>query len=132
MHTTGFTKIKCGSTEKSGVYFYNIAHGKDDRAVEPNRIRKFIGKETTLLADIDDKDQMLDILEGIAVKLENILTRRKVKERNITLKIKYYEFKSITRSITNLNSNMIIQKKTIFDRNFTAITEFLEPMQYAC
>lgn len=44
---------------KSGNYFYNIAHGKDDRPVEPNRIRKSIGKETTLPEDIDDTDQML-------------------------------------------------------------------------
>ena len=43
---------------KFGSYFYDIAHGLDDRPVEPNRIRKSIGKETTLLEDIDDTDQM--------------------------------------------------------------------------
>jgi DNA polymerase-4 len=85
---------------KSGNYFYNIAHGKDDRPVEPNRIRKSIGKETTLLEDIDDTDQMLEILENIAVKLENLLIRHDAKGRTITLKIKYFDFKSITRSVT--------------------------------
>ena len=58
---------------KSGSYFYNIAHGNDDRPVEPNRIRKSIGKETTLLEDIDDPEQMLEILDNIAVRLENSL-----------------------------------------------------------
>ena len=58
---------------KSGTYYYNIVHGRDDRPVEPNRIRKSIGKETTLLEDIDDTDQMLEILENIAVKLDNEL-----------------------------------------------------------
>ncbi len=85
---------------KSGSYFYNIAHGKDDRPVEPNRIRKSIGKETTLLEDIDDKDQMQEILENIAVKLENLLIRHEAKGRTITLKIKYFDFRSITRSVT--------------------------------
>ena len=85
---------------KSGNYFYNIAHGKDDRPVEPNRIRKSFGKETTLPEDIDDKDQILEILENIAVKLEDLLYRHDAKGRTITLKIKYFDFKSITRSVT--------------------------------
>jgi len=85
---------------KSGSYFYHIAHGRDDRPVEPNRIRKSIGKETTLYEDIDDRDLMLEILEDIAVKLESLLIRREAKGRTITLKIKYFDFKSITRSVT--------------------------------
>jgi len=32
---------------KSGNYFYDIAHGLDDRPVQPNRIRKSMGKETS-------------------------------------------------------------------------------------
>ena len=85
---------------KSGIYFYDIAHGLDDRPVEPNRIRKSIGKETTLLEDIDDTDQMIEILENIAERLENSLTKREAKGRTITLKIKYFDFQSVTRSIT--------------------------------
>ena len=85
---------------KSGGYFYNIAHGMDDRPVEPNRIRKSIGMETTLLEDIDDREQMLEVLENIALKLENLLIRHEAKGKTITLKIKYFDFKSITRSVT--------------------------------
>lgn len=85
---------------KSGNYFYYIAHGMDDRPVEPNRIRKSIGKETTLIQDIDDIDQMLEILENIAVRLEDSLNKRDAKGRTITLKIKYFDFQSITRSVS--------------------------------
>jgi DNA polymerase-4 len=85
---------------KSGRYFYNIAHGRDDRPVEPNRIRKSIGKETTLPEDIDDQNRMLEILERIAVRLENLLIRHEAKGRTITLKIKYFDFQSVTRSVT--------------------------------
>ena len=85
---------------KSGSYFFNIAHGYDERPVEPNRIRKSIGKETTLLEDIDERGQMLEILENIAVRLENSLIKRDAKGRRITLKMKYFDFQSITRSIT--------------------------------
>jgi DNA polymerase-4 len=85
---------------KSGSYFYDIAHGLDERPVEPNRIRKSIGKETTLLEDIDDTDRMLEILNNIADRLENSLSKREAKGRTITLKIKYFDFQSVTRSIT--------------------------------
>lgn len=85
---------------KSGRYFYDIAHGLDERPVEPNRIRKSFGKETTFTEDIDDRDQMLEILDEIAVKLENSLMKRDAKGRTVTLKVKYFDFKSITRSVT--------------------------------
>jgi DNA polymerase-4 len=85
---------------KSGRYFYDIAHGLDDRPVEPNRIRKSIGKETTFPEDIDVTERMIEILEDIAVKLENSLIKRDVKGRTITLKVKYFDFESITRSVT--------------------------------
>jgi DNA polymerase-4 len=85
---------------KSGSYFYNIAHGMDDRPVEPNRIRKSIGKETTLIEDIDDTNRMVEILENIADSLENSLIKREAKGRTITLKLKYFDFQSITRSVT--------------------------------
>ena len=85
---------------KSGSYFYNIAHGMDDRPVEPNRIRKSIGKETTLIEDIDDTNRMFEILENIADRLENSLNKREAKGRTITLKLKYFDFQSITRSVT--------------------------------
>ena len=85
---------------KSGNYFYSIAHGMDDRPVEPNRIRKSIGKETTLIEDIDDTNRMFEILENIADRLENSLIKREAKGRTITLKLKYFDFQSITRSVT--------------------------------
>ncbi len=85
---------------KAGGYYYDIAHGMDDRPVQPNRIRKSIGKETTLPEDIDDLDQMVEILEDLSFKVENSLNKREAKGRTVTLKIKYFDFKSITRSMT--------------------------------
>ena len=85
---------------KSGGYFFDIAHGLDERPVEPNRIRKSIGQETTLLEDIDDRDKMLEILEDIVLDLENDLNEADRKGRTITLKIKYSDFQQVTRSVT--------------------------------
>jgi DNA polymerase-4 len=85
---------------KTGGYYYDIAHGLDERPVDPDRIRKSIGKETTLPEDIDDIEQMVEILENLSFKVENSLIRSEARGRTVTLKVKYFDFKSITRSIT--------------------------------
>ena len=85
---------------KVGHFYYDIARGIDDRPVNPSRTRKSVGKETTLEKDIDDRAHMLRILGEIAVDLEDYLKERHIKGRTITLKVKYYNFQGITRSIT--------------------------------
>ncbi len=85
---------------KSGGYFYDIAHCMDDKPVEPNRIRKSIGKETTLSEDIGDTVRMMEILEDIAERVAHTLVTREAKGKTITLKIKYFDFQSITRRVT--------------------------------
>ncbi len=85
---------------KYGGYFYNIAHGMDSRPVTVERIRKSLGKEITLSRDIDNIEEMCTILDHIAHEVENELKKRGLKGRTITLKVKYHDFQSITRSIT--------------------------------
>ena len=85
---------------KYGLYYYDIAHGIDNRAVNPHNERKSIGKETTLQEDITDMDEILSILQKISLQVEEELKRKDVSGRTVTLKIKYFDFKSITRSIT--------------------------------
>ena len=85
---------------KVGDHYYNIVHGNDNRPVNPHRIRKSIGKETTLNEDIDNIDQMFDILNQLALEVEELLKKHDIKGKTITLKVKYSDFQSITRSIT--------------------------------
>ncbi|HLP59299.1 MAG TPA: DNA polymerase IV, partial [Candidatus Deferrimicrobium sp.] len=85
---------------KAGDFYYDIAQGLDDRPVNPHRERKSIGQEQTLSRDIDDRQEMLEILGKLALGIEEYMKQKAVKGRTITLKIKYFDFKSITRSIT--------------------------------
>ncbi len=85
---------------KSGSYFFDIAHGRDDRPVTPHRERKSIGKEVTLGSDIDDMAEIMDILHGIAVQLEDLVREKEVRPRTVTLKIRYFDFRTVTRSRT--------------------------------
>ncbi len=85
---------------KSGTYFYNMAHGFDTRQVGHYGRRRSIGKERTLREDTDDIDNITGHLEQIAVKLTERMKKYKIKGRTITLRVKYYDFRRITRSIT--------------------------------
>jgi DNA polymerase-4 len=85
---------------KAGGYFYAIAHGLDDRPVEPNYTRKSIGKEITLESDIDDRERMTSVLKSLSLRVAEYLEENQTKGKTITLKVKYADFTSITRSIT--------------------------------
>jgi len=85
---------------KAGTYYHDIAHGLDSRPVEPDRIRKSIGKETTLKDDVDDIELILQILDDLAAKVADLAERNDRKGQTVTLKIKYFDFQSITRSVT--------------------------------
>ncbi len=84
----------------SGPYFFNIARGIDNREVLPNRLRKSIGKETTLDEDCVDKGEMMIILDKLAKQVSALLLSRKTSGLTLTLKVRYEDFQSVTRSHT--------------------------------
>ncbi len=85
---------------KAGSYYFHIARGIDWREVVPNRVRKSIGKETTLSEDIADRGQMLTILDELAVKVAALLQAKDTDGLTLTLKVKYANFQQVTRSVT--------------------------------
>ena len=85
---------------KAGLYYYNIARGIDRRPVVPNRIRKSIGKETTLKEDLADRGRMLTIIGELAGQVAELLARRKTSGQTLTLKVKYADFRIVTRSFS--------------------------------
>ena len=87
---------------KVGKYYYKIARAQDDRAVEPNRIRKSIGAENSFAEDLSDKATILQELEQIAQTLQERLEKHQASGRTLTLKVKFSDYQQITRSKTLL------------------------------
>jgi len=85
---------------KAGAYYHDIAHGKDDRPVNPDRERKSVGKETTFGEDTIDKGRLVEVLAGLAEAVEAALDRHETAGRTVTLKVKYFDFQQVTRSAT--------------------------------
>lgn len=83
---------------KSGKFYYHIVRGIDERQVQPHRETKSMGAEDTFPHDLTELADMSQALEKIALTVCNRLERYKLKGRTITLKIKYSDFRQITRN----------------------------------
>lgn len=85
---------------KSGSFLYNTVRGIDKREVQPNRTRKSIGNETTLHHDINDLEEIKAILSDLCCQVGRTLKKLKTGGYTVTLKIRYSDFTTITRSIS--------------------------------
>ena len=83
---------------KAGRFFYQIVRGIDNRPVQPFRATKSIGAEDTFPYDLTSLEEMNVELDKIAKLVNDRLVRKQLQGRTITLKIKYHDFKQITRS----------------------------------
>ena len=83
---------------KAGRFYYRIVRGIDNREVQPYRETKSIGAEDTFPYDLTELDDMNIELEKIGKIVHDRVSRRKLKGKTLTLKIKYHDFKLITRS----------------------------------
>ncbi|MGX5690677.1 DNA polymerase IV [Arcticibacter tournemirensis] len=83
---------------KTGRFYYKIVRGIDERAVQPYRETKSLAAEDTFARDLLTQEEMEDELNRIAGLVHKRLQKNDLKGRTITLKIKYNDFKQITRS----------------------------------
>lgn len=85
---------------KSGAYFFDICRGRDPRPVKSSRVRKSIGSETTFAEDILDLHQIDQILYRLADSVAASLEKHRSGGHTLTLKVRYDDFLTITRSAT--------------------------------
>lgn len=85
---------------KSGHHYYRIVRGQDKRMVKPHRIRKSIGKERTFSEDISDLQWIHEFLDDLSTKIADSMEKLQVAGKTITLKVRYKNFETVTRSQT--------------------------------
>ena len=85
---------------KAGVFFYDIARGIDDRPVEPLQERKSVGTELTYDKDLTTDFEIIAELYKLEKELMERMDHSQSAGRTITLKIKFSDFRQITRSKT--------------------------------
>ena len=85
---------------KAGSYYYWAARGIDYRPVRVDRIRKSIGAENTFAVDLFSYEAARDQLQDIIDKVWSYCERSGTRGRTLTLKVKFANFRQITRSRT--------------------------------
>lgn len=85
---------------KTGKFYYKIVRGIDDRPVQPHRLTKSLSVEDTFGKDLIATEELVAELELIAEKVAERLEKNRLKGKTLTLKIKFDDFKQLTRNVS--------------------------------
>ena len=83
---------------KAGPHFHAIARGIDHRPVRANRERKSIGSENTFAHDLTRFEEMRAEIQPLIDQVWGWCERTGGRGRTVTLKVKYADFRQITRA----------------------------------
>lgn len=98
---------------KSGQYYYNIVRGLDFREVNPTRLRKSSGSETTFSHDLKTLEEMQIALFPLMEDVWNWSLKTAIYGRTLTVKIKYNDFTVSTKS---KSASFSIKNRVLFDQ----------------
>lgn len=85
---------------KWGTLLHELAHGRDDRPVEPFAAPQSIGTEETFAEDTRDLEELRRTLRAQTERVARELRAEGCTGRTVTLKLRFGDFQTITRSLT--------------------------------
>jgi len=94
----------------SGEHYWQLAHGIDNRRVVPDREAKSISNETTFAEDISDMEILRTWLVGLVEQVARRLRCHDLKGGTVELKVRFADFKTISRSLTLVEPTNITQE----------------------
>lgn len=106
-----------------GYHLFLSAHGYDDRLVDSEEDPpKSIGAEVTFDTDIDHLETLFKALKGLVHKSCKRMRGRKMRARSVSLKLRYSNFRTLTRShslLSHTNREDIIYDELVYLLNKT-------------
>jgi DNA polymerase-4 len=84
--------------ERSAPYYYDLARGICHRLVRADRPYKSIGAERTFDVDLIDEADLVTELDRVSHHAWTRIERVEARGRTVTLKVKYQDFRTITRA----------------------------------
>ncbi len=83
-----------------GSHLWHLANGIDERAVTPHEPNKQVGSEETFASDLDAREEILREILRLSDRTASRLRSKAMCGRTVTLKVRWSNFKTITRSRT--------------------------------
>src|SRR5262245_5083947 len=96
-----------GAVGSMTEWLQQLAAGHDDRPVEPNRPAKSSSSEYTYAHDLSDIERIREEVDGLARENVEWLRKKGLLARTVTIKVRYSDFTTITRSHSAAPSNDI-------------------------
>ena len=87
-------------TGMNGYYLYNAVRGIGENKLTPHHEIKSISNEVTLEYDTTDFNQIKRLILDLSEKVGRRLRKKNFKGKTIRLKLRYFDFKTITRQVT--------------------------------
>lgn len=109
-----FSLLRQHFGQQMARHLYELSHGRDTRAVEPENVRQSIGQEITFEEDLREPAQMKKIFLQLAEKVGFRLRQNSQKAKTIQIKVRTASFQTFTRSQT-------LPEATDFDQDLYAI-----------
>jgi DNA polymerase IV len=81
-------------------WLLQLSHGDDPRAVVPDRASKSSSSENTYAEDLVELEAVRAELDRMARENAEWLARRRLEARTVTIKVRYADFTTVTRSHT--------------------------------
>jgi DNA polymerase-4 len=100
-----------------------LANGVDPRDVETRRVEKSIGHETTFDHDLVDRDEIARELLRLATDVGVRLRRAELVARTVTLKLRYGDFTTVTRSRTLAEPTDVARR--IYDESLVPLSDLV-------
>ncbi len=87
---------------RSAGFYYQLVRGIDHREIETSWVRKSVGSETTFASDLLEMGAIHAELEPLIAEVFEWMQRRDTYGKTVTVKVKYNDFRQITRRKTVL------------------------------
>ncbi len=87
-----------------GGHLHALANGLDERAVEPERDAKSLGREQTFDVDVADREEVARTLLGLIEEVAARLRQHQLAGRTISVKLRTADFETVHRAKTLPNA----------------------------
>ena len=106
-------------------WLVRLAHGDDPRPVTPHRETKSVSSETTYAEDLRDFARTRSEINALAAEVAEALQRKQLVARTVTIKVRYGDFTTVTRSqtafgATNAERSIATRARILLERTDAA------------
>ncbi len=109
---------------RTGLLYYRLARGQDDRPVERRGQAKSLSTERTFAQNIRDPETLFEHLDKQAVEVATSCEKARLSGTTVVLKLRYDDFSTITRSHTLLHPTRLAEEIAAVGRELLEKTEF--------